>query len=93
MKQGTKDRVQNEAHAKGKPRGKARKKASHPGLQGNEKIGGRWIKSSLVQAGMTSGSEFTGTTETNGASLSNGSRWACCRSRSPGFSSWVSSAS
>ena len=41
MNQSTKDDVQNDAYAKGKVKGKARKKANHPGLQGDEKIGGK----------------------------------------------------
>jgi len=30
------------ANAKGKVKGKAAKKVNHPGLQGDEKIGGKW---------------------------------------------------
>jgi hypothetical protein len=51
MKQATKGHVQHDAvNAKGKLKGKAGKKANHPGLQGDEKIGGR-AKRTPGQAG------------------------------------------
>jgi hypothetical protein len=51
MKQGPRGHVQDAvAGAKGKLKTKAGKKASHPGLQGDEKIGGK-LKDNAGNAG------------------------------------------